>query len=107
MQMQLPYVLFTPLADYQSMGDAAAPFFTLVYYTELLQSKEVVLCRGDILARGGTGESLTAGEGQRLMNLAHEYYVDPEKYAMVETMNHQPEIFSFDELVQDVMKPAH
>lgn len=41
------------------------------------------------------------------MNLAHEYYVDPEKYAMVETMNHQPEIFSFDELVQDVMKPAH
>jgi len=102
MQMQLPYVLMTPLVDYQALGDGAAPFFTLVHYKELSDSKGLVLCRGDIMSRPTGGEGITVAEARKLMVMAHIFYTNPQRYELVHKMNHDPAKFSFEELVKAV-----
>lgn len=102
LQMQLPYVLFTPLGDYQTMGDAAAPFMSIVYYSELSDSKGVVLCRGDVLTRAG-GEAVSMQEARSLLELVHSYYLDLIKYKQVVTMNHDPMAFNFEAVVDSVL----
>mmetsp|Transcript_5414 Transcript_5414/g.7320 ORF Transcript_5414/g.7320 Transcript_5414/m.7320 type:complete len:244 (+) Transcript_5414:87-818(+) len=103
LQMQMPYVLFTPLLDFQQMGTDATPFFTTVYYSELSESKGMVLCRGDILARPSAGEALSTTEANNLMKLTHRFYSDPELYTKwVHCMNHNPVAFSYEDLLNEV-----
>lgn len=79
------------------------PFMSLVYYSELADSKGVVLCRGDVLARPTAGEALTCAEAARLMHLVLAYYTRPECYQHVHAMNHAPDSFLFDQMVQQAL----
>ena len=45
----MPHLLFTALEDYRVRGSSAAPFLTATHYTELWESKGVVLVRGDVV----------------------------------------------------------
>merc|ERR1712150_126555 len=75
-QANMPRVSFTPLSDYKSLGSASQPILTITHYTELQDSKGVVLARGDF-ARSATGESLSFFEGKKLMALIYFYYINP------------------------------
>jgi hypothetical protein len=76
---------------------------SLIYYSELAESKGVVLCRGDVLARPTAGEALTCGEARRLMALVLAYYTRPECYRHVHAMNHSPHTFLFDQMAQQAL----
>lgn len=97
LQMQLPYVLLTPLLDYQERGASATPFLSLVFYSELAASKGLVLCRGDVLARPTAGEALRCDEARRLMKLTCAFYTQPAAFRHVHAMNHTPAAFVFED----------
>lgn len=46
---QMPHLLFTGLEDYKVRGTDASPYLTVAHYTELMDTKGLVLVRGDIV----------------------------------------------------------
>ncbi|GLT68936.1 hypothetical protein SLA2020_411260 [Shorea laevis] len=48
-QVQMPHMIFTGLEDYKARGTQAAPYFTVSYYKEFAESKDLVLIRGDVV----------------------------------------------------------
>ena len=46
---QMPHLLFTGLEDYKVRGTDASPYLTVAHYTELMDTKDLVLVRGDIV----------------------------------------------------------
>lgn len=47
--VQSPHVLVTGLEDYKVRGTSASPFLTVTHYTELMDTKDLVLVRGDVV----------------------------------------------------------
>ncbi|KAK3256327.1 hypothetical protein CYMTET_34530 [Cymbomonas tetramitiformis] len=101
LQAQLPAVHFTPLSDYQSLGQRSTSILSVNHYPELAESKGIVLSRGDF-ASSPTGEKLSLLEGKKLLAMAYLYYLNPGFYKRVWCMNHDPEKFSFDELSEEL-----
>jgi hypothetical protein len=98
LQCQLPRVLFTSLEDWKHHGPAAAPHFTTTYYRELMESKGLVLVRGDITQP----DALTVQQALDLMRHAHEFYGDAERHELVHAFNHRPAEFDFARVLEEL-----
>lgn len=90
---------FTSLINYQRHGENAPVCLTLSHYTELQESKGIVLMAGEVDAN-----VLTILEAQFLANQLQLYYAgdDQERYALVRQFNHDPEHFSYQKLVEQL-----
>lgn len=100
LQCQLPYVLFTSLEEMKRNGSAAAPHFVLTHYSELINSKGIVLVRGDILQPG----SLDALQASSLSAHCHQFYTDPNgaKAGFVRAFNHRQHEFDFKRMLDSL-----
>ena len=47
--VQMPHMIFTGLEDYKARGTQATPYFTVSYYEDFADSKDLVLLRGDVV----------------------------------------------------------
>mmetsp|Transcript_3845 Transcript_3845/g.10905 ORF Transcript_3845/g.10905 Transcript_3845/m.10905 type:complete len:325 (+) Transcript_3845:184-1158(+) len=99
LQSQMPFVLFTSLEEFRSMGTAAPSHLHITHYTELKDDKDVVFVRADVTSNSG---DVTIKEARTLMALLHSYYLDPRGYLKVHTFNHTPDSFDFDELLGEI-----
>jgi len=90
-------LLYGKLEDYQKFGsmEAVTPVLTLQYYTELLETKDLVLMRGDV-------NGVTTTEAQYLANQLQIFYLGDDKYRIVKDFNHNPASFNFDDVLQDL-----
>lgn len=96
LQCQLPRVLFTSLEDWKRHGPAAAPHFTTTYYRELMDSKGLVLVRGDITQP----DALTCQQASDLMRNAHDFYCDARRHELVHAFNHRQAAFDFQRVLE-------
>lgn len=96
-------VLFTPLAEYKSRVAFAQPYLILTHYTDLSQSHNVVLMRGEIsdsVALGGTEAQVLAVRLQLFYNPSGEGGErERERFDLLEKFHEKPEEFDLDRLV--------
>ncbi|ERN18386.1 hypothetical protein AMTR_s00055p00226650 [Amborella trichopoda] len=95
-QARLPHMLITGLEDYKARGTQAAPYLTVTYYTEFASSKDVVLIRGDIVLPS----KLEDEEGRRLLETMHSFYLNDERYKLVERFNKDTHEFEFKDVLR-------
>ncbi|KAK3013523.1 hypothetical protein RJ639_010023, partial [Escallonia herrerae] len=100
-QVQMPHMLFTGLEDYKARGTQAAPYFTLSYYTEFAETKDLVLIRGDIVFTSKLSDS----EAKWLMETAQSFYVNDARYKLVERFNKKTREFEFKDVLQALDMP--
>eukprot|EP00193_Tetraselmis_chui_P003758 CAMPEP_0177757874 /NCGR_PEP_ID=MMETSP0491_2-20121128/3874_1 /TAXON_ID=63592 /ORGANISM="Tetraselmis chuii, Strain PLY429" /LENGTH=260 /DNA_ID=CAMNT_0019273551 /DNA_START=61 /DNA_END=843 /DNA_ORIENTATION=- len=98
-QCQVPFVLCTSLEEFRSMGPNAPTHVTVTHYTELQESKGVVLGRADVTSASG---DVSVFEANTLVSLLQSYYLEATGYLKVHTFNHDPEAFKFEEVLAEV-----
>ncbi|XP_058752760.1 uncharacterized protein LOC131625937 [Vicia villosa] len=100
-QVQTPYMLFTGLEDYKARGTQASPYFSVCFYTEFAESKDLVLIRGDIVFTS----KLTDSEAKWLMETAQSFYLNDVRYKLVERFNKDTREFEFKDVLQALDMP--
>lgn len=92
-QAQMPQnLLITPLELYQRHGAEARPCMIVTFYHELMEAKEIILVRGDILE----GTSVNKSEGLELFDDTVTCYFDDSIYRHIHHLNHSSSKFDFD-----------
>ncbi|CAK9142878.1 unnamed protein product [Ilex paraguariensis] len=100
-QVQMPHILFTGLEDYKARGTQAAPYFTVSYYTEFAESKDMVLVRGDVVFMS----KLTDSEAKWLLETLQSFYLNDVRYKLVERFNKETREFEFKDVLQALEMP--
>ncbi|XP_004496429.1 uncharacterized protein [Cicer arietinum] len=100
-QVQTPHILFTGLEDYKARGTQASPYFTVSFYTEFAESKDLVLIRGDIVFTS----KLTDSEAKWLLETAQSFYLNDVRYKLVERFNKETRDFEFKDVLQALDMP--
>lgn len=86
------YCLMTWLEQYRSNPATAPPYLTMVFFDELLESKDTVLFRSDIIAA-----DLSKPVATRAVKYFREFYIDDRKFQDVKMFNHNPRNFDFED----------
>lgn len=100
-QVQMPYMLFTGLEDYKARGTQAAPYFTVSFYTEFAETKDLVLIRGDVVFTS----KLTDEEAKWLLETAQSFYLNDGRYKLVERFNKETRDFEFKDVLRALDMP--
>ena len=89
-------VHMTPLLWYQTHKENAPECLKMVHYTELMDSKSIVLMRGEY-----DSKALTAAEAQCLANELQMYYSSdhPQRLRLLQTFTEKPDEFKHMDLV--------
>ncbi|XP_065904273.1 ATP synthase mitochondrial F1 complex assembly factor 1-like isoform X2 [Dysidea avara] len=88
---------FTSLLNYKTHQDAAPIWLTLTHYSELLDSKGIVLMAGEV-----DTAHLSIMEAQYLANQIQLYYTsgDKERHHLLTQFNHHPNEFDYTKLIE-------
>lgn len=100
-QVQTPHMLFTGLEDYKARGTQASPYYTVSFYTEFAESKDLVLIRGDVVFTS----KLTDSEAKWLVETAQSFYLNDVRYKLVERFNKDPSEFEFKDVLRALNMP--
>lgn len=95
-------MIFTGLEDYKARGTQAAPYFTVTYYTEFSESKDLVLIRGDVVFTS----KLTDSEAGWILETAQSFYLNDVRYKLVERFNRETREFEFKDVLQALDMPV-
>ncbi|KAJ4976314.1 hypothetical protein NE237_001420 [Protea cynaroides] len=101
-QVLLPHMLFTGLEDYKARGTQAAPYFTMSYYTEFADSKDLVLIRGDVVFTSKLSDS----EAKWLSETTQTFYLNDDRYKLVERFNRETHEFEFNDVLRALEMPT-
>lgn len=99
--VEAPHMIFTGLEDYKARGTQAAPYLTTTFYTELSETKDLVLIRGDVVFTS----KLTDHEAKWLMETAHSFYLNDTRYKLLERFNKHTHDFEFKDVLQALDMP--
>ncbi|MED6155184.1 hypothetical protein PIB30_002913 [Stylosanthes scabra] len=100
-QVQMPHFLFTGLEDYKARGTQAAPYFTVTFYKEFAETKDLVLIRGDVVFTS----KLTDSEAEWLIETVQSFYLNDARYKLVERFNKETHDFEFKDVLQSLNMP--
>ncbi|XP_059670141.1 uncharacterized protein LOC132315758 [Cornus florida] len=100
-QVQMPHMIFTGLEDYKARGTQAAPYFTVSYYTEFVESKDLVLIRGDVVFTSKLDDT----EAKWLVETAQSFYLNDARYKLVERFNKETSEFEFKDVLRSLDMP--
>ncbi|KFK23896.1 hypothetical protein AALP_AAs69390U000500 [Arabis alpina] len=100
-QVEAPHMLFTGLEDYKARGTQAAPYLTSTFYTELSETKDLVLIRGDVVFTS----KLTDEEAKWIMETAQSFYLNDSRYKLLERFNKNTHDFEFKDVLQALDMP--
>lgn len=100
-QVEAPHMIFTGLEDYKARGTQAAPYLTSTFYTELSETKDLVLIRGDVVFTS----KLTDEEAKWIMETAQSFYLNDTRYKLLERFNKHTHDFEFKDVLQALDMP--
>ncbi|KAF3969512.1 hypothetical protein CMV_006708 [Castanea mollissima] len=100
-QVQMPHILFTGLEDYKARGTQSAPYFTVSYYNEFAESKDLVLIRGDVVFTSKISDT----EAKWLLETTQSFYLNDVRYKLVERFNKETRDFEFKDVLQALDMP--
>lgn len=98
----MPHMLFTGLEDYKARGTQAAPYFTITYYKEFAETKDIVLVRGDVVFTSKLSDS----EAKWLLETAQSFYLNDSRYKLVERFNKETQDFEFKDVLRVLDMPG-
>lgn len=103
MQFHGHQVYFTSLLELQSKQENARPLLVLSHYTELSESKGIVLMSGEI---DTSSSLLSVREAQNLVYQLQLFYATggAAKLNLVEKFNKKPSDFDYQELLEEIEK---
>ncbi|KAG1443124.1 hypothetical protein G6F56_010788 [Rhizopus delemar] len=92
---------FTSLIEYKAKGSEARPFLTLTHFTELQESKGIVLMKGDI---NDEPRMIDTNNAQFLAFALQQFYAtgNENNMKLVEKFHKSPGEFDFQELIKSV-----
>jgi ATP synthase F1 complex assembly factor 1 len=92
-------IYMTPLLWYQVHKENAPECLTMIHYTELMDSKDIVLMKGEIDIK-----SINVQEAQCLANELQMYYSsdNPHRLELLKTFNEQPNNFKHMDLITNL-----
>ena len=97
----MPHILFTGLEDYKARGTQSAPYFTVSYYNEFAESKDLVLIRGDVVFTSKISDT----EAKWLLETTQSFYLNDVRYKLVERFNKETHDFEFKDVLQALDMP--
>ena len=98
----MPHMIFTGLEDYKARGTQAAPYFTITYYKEFAETKDLVLVRGDVIFTSKLSDS----EAKWLLDTAQSFYLNDSRYKLVERFNKETREFEFNDVLRVLEMPG-
>ncbi|KAJ1920808.1 hypothetical protein H4219_001044 [Mycoemilia scoparia] len=100
MQFEFHQVHFTSLIQYNTNQTSAIPYLTLTHYTDFIDSKGIVLMRGEICQ---DPKMLDSQQAQLLALQLQQFYVTggERKKQILETFTFHPQKFNYDELIAE------
>ncbi|KAJ8761119.1 hypothetical protein K2173_000798 [Erythroxylum novogranatense] len=101
-QVQMPHIMFTGLEDYKIRGTQASPYFTITFYTEFAENKDMVLIRGDVVFTS----KLSDEEAKWLLESIQSFYLNDVRYKLVERFNKQTHDFEFKDVLRVLNMPV-
>lgn len=106
MQAHFHQVYFTSLGDYKNYGSQARPHLILTHYPELLNSKNIVLMRGELGSYEGAQVPLSIEEAKLLVIRLQQFYLtgSPAKKTLVQIFNTHPHEFDHLSLLEEADK---
>nr|POE69756.1 hypothetical protein CFP56_24131 [Quercus suber] len=99
--VQMPHILFTGLEDYKARGTQSAPYFTVSYYNEFAESKDLVLIRGDVVFTSKISDT----EAKWLLETTQSFYLNDVRYKLVERFNKETHDFEIKDVLQALDMP--
>ena len=90
--------LLTYLGDYQVNPTEANPYMVLTCFDELLESKGIMLLRGDLISH------LSEDEGFVLMNQLLDGYLHDTNFETIKKFNHEPDTFDYTEYMNGAIQ---
>ncbi|PON57399.1 hypothetical protein TorRG33x02_293840 [Trema orientale] len=100
-QVQMPHILFTGLEDYKARGTQASPYYTITYYKEFAETKDLVLIRGDVVFTSKLSDS----EAKWLLETTQSFYLNDVRYKLVERFNKETRDFEFKDVLRALDMP--
>ncbi|KAM3706504.1 hypothetical protein ACJW31_03G155700 [Castanea mollissima] len=100
-QVQMPHILFTGLEDYKARETQSAPYFTVSYYNEFAESKDLVLIHGDVVFTSKISDT----EAKWLLETTQSFYLNDVRYKLVERFNKETRDFEFKDVLQALDMP--
>lgn len=97
----MPHILFTGLEDYKARGTQAAPYFTITYYKDFAETKDLVLIRGDVVFISKLSDS----EAKWLLETTQSFYLNDLRYKLVEIFNKETRDFEFKDVLRALEMP--
>lgn len=98
----MPHMIITGLEDYKARGTQASPYFTVTYYKEFAETKDIVLIRGDVVFTS----KLTDVEAKWLLETAQSFYLNDARYKLVERFNKETREFEFKDVLRALEMPV-
>lgn len=91
-------IFFTPLAEFQKSGEQSRPHIIINHYTELLESKELVLMSGEVTP---DAVNMNASHVQTLAYVTFYFYVSGPKEVkeLVYKFNKDPSAFNYSDVI--------
>ncbi|KAF5729136.1 Chloroplast isoform 2 [Tripterygium wilfordii] len=100
-QVQMPHMLFTGLEDYKAKGTQASPYFTVTFYNEFAEDKDLVLIRGDVVFTS----KLSDTDAKWLLETTQSFYLNDVRYKLVEQFNKEARSFEFKDVLRALDMP--
>lgn len=100
MQLQGNEVYFTPLLEYQNRREGARPSLSIKFFTELEESKDTVLMRGQLTPNS----ALALKDAQHLVYQLQLFYIVGKEshWSLVKKFHNKPSEFDYNELINMV-----
>lgn len=101
LQCQGHQVYFTPLIEYQAKKESARPVFSITFYTEFAESKDLVLMLGELTDPNGT---LALKDAQHLIYQFQIFYVTGNPHQLEQPVKfwRNPAEFSYQEQIESL-----
>ncbi|KAJ3275756.1 hypothetical protein HDV01_007223 [Terramyces sp. JEL0728] len=101
LQFQGHQVYFTPLVEYQMNKENARPSFSITFYTDFAETKDLVLMLGE---RSDPNGSLQLKDAQHLIYQLQIFYVTGTKAqkSQLEKFWKNPQTFNYEELIESL-----
>jgi ATP synthase F1 complex assembly factor 1 len=86
--------LVTYLEDFKQNPASAQPYFTITIYDDLIKTGgDCVFVRGDVCSA-----MMFKEDGSKLLDLIKQFYLDDAYFKYIETFNHRPASFNYEEV---------
>jgi len=100
LQFNYHQAMFTSLLEFKTKGEEARPYLTITHFPELIETKDIVLMKGEIT----DVKVLATANAQYLAFALQQFYVTggDSKRQLLETFHTKPQEFDYNQVIKEM-----